>query len=189
MKFSYGQAVIRYCFDLTDPNSVNVPVATLLIAEGNEAFYAAVAGLTPESIASIDKMSASMLDDVPHVLKRHVDEVFGTPEFDGDISHVLIALQHSLRNTLNVKEILPEGSIDVDDEAHLGTQLLQIACDTLIEKATDENLLAAPRKPKKRRLGFGRGSKGRQADAEVTGRVPAQGFWPIKEPPIAAAGG
>lgn len=185
MKLNYVQSMVRYCFDLTDPNSANAPIATLLIAESEGANYAAAVALSPSLLRELDKITADMLSDVPHLLKQTTQEVMSSKEFDGDPEHVLLALQHSLRNTLNVSEILPKQEVEIAEPADVGTTLLKIATRKLFEVAAEEGLITLPPGKRRsliesigRRLGLG-ASEEHDQTAEIEG-IPAQEFWPME---------
>jgi len=117
MKLRYRTAIIGFCPDLTDPNASSIPVASLLVGEGEgegERLGAAVVVLPPDKHLPLDELSRAMLADVPALLRRHVDEAMNTLPADAPLENILHSLHDGLRNSLQVLAISEETTLEVN---------------------------------------------------------------------------
>lgn len=176
MELKYAEAVIRYCPNLTDPDAYSLPVATLVIAETATGYHGATAGWPSSEIAGINPMSASMLSDLPDLLKRHTREAFESSQSDVNLDYVLIELQHGLRNSLHVEEMELTRTVDIGNTDDPGEWLLNRVVNLLHEKTQAETRPDIPPL---------RGRRPRRApEIRVT---PGRTFW-NQEPLVAATG-
>ena len=146
MRLEYQQAVIGFCPDLTDPRAGSDAVATLLIGYVDDMWVGAVACVEPPS-AELDPLSRSLLADVPHLLRRHVDEALRQARPDGRPEGVLRALHDALRNSLHVMELCPAESIEMTTHDALGfvTEVLKLPIQLLLARRGAPGMLAWPR--------------------------------------------
>lgn len=189
MNVTYATALLRYCNDLTDPDAENIPVAAFLMAKTDDSYYAAAAGFTHEFFSKFFEeaqiLSESMLEDLPHLIKRHVNEVFSSQEDVPALQNVLYALESALRNTLNVSDIseIQERVVGENLRENLGPTLLNWVTELLIMRAKEALAAREPHEAHRRPrfhviLGSGRSQK---RDYEL--QMPMQNFWPLRERP------
>ncbi len=118
MKVTYHEAIISFCFDLTDPKARSIPVACLLVGESVEGTrFAASAVVLPGSSLDLDPLSREILADVPQLLKQHVGAVISDLPADAPLEQILRSLHHILRNSLHVAATRPACEIEVAADA------------------------------------------------------------------------
>lgn len=195
MDIQYATALLRYCNDLTDPDAVNMPVASFLVAKTDDSYFAAAAGFTQSFFKKFfdesQTLSESMLEDIPQLIKRHINEAFSDQsEAAPDIRDILIDLERALRNTLNVSEISPVVTESMSEEqtGAVSSFLLGHATSCLIEKTREtlEQTLGVRAERRGRILNLFRSQPEQSTtEAEISSssmEEPMQNFWPISQP-------
>lgn len=179
MKLSYQLATISYCPDLTDPNSVSMPIAVLAVGKTSNAaglWSAAIVGVDAKRMG-IDPLSSAMLADVPHMIRRHVDGVMRRLTSDATPDVVLRAFHESLKTSIHVSAIGSGREVAVPDPRHLAQVLLEPAFSTL-EAAFKTQRELVPRS--------GQWTP-RVAPDRLMNPAPEQMFWQPAGPELAAA--
>lgn len=136
-KLKYGYAVVSFCPDLTSATALSIPLAGLLIGEVGDEQLAAVAHLDlPPELFKDDPFAAAVLNDLPKLLRDHVDEAFAQHR-DGplDSGILLRELQQSLRNTLHVSEISPVTERELEADAMM--EVPKLLVEELTKRLTD----------------------------------------------------
>lgn len=118
MNLRYRYAVVSFCPDLTKADQDSVPLAVLLVGQGDPAGVAViVARQTPPP--DVDPISQAVIKDLVEVIKDHVDEFHRDSPKDavidpGDVVH---SFEQSLRNSIHVSSISDEHTTDVAEDA------------------------------------------------------------------------
>ncbi len=123
MQLDYQQAVVSFCYDLTDPSARSVPIGILVVGElKGSRTRLCIAGVASRTSfpADLDPVTRDMLRAVPRLLKAHVSEAFGSMPPATPLETILHRLYDGLRNSLHVAEIGTVRHMDLgahDDEA------------------------------------------------------------------------
>lgn len=118
MKLGYQRALVSYCPDLTSPGAKSVPIAIMLVGEVAGERLAGIAYFLPNSLRmELDPISREILEDVPTILRRHVDEAASAAaDRRAPLDTILRKLHHDLRNSLHVSEIGRVQEREINDE-------------------------------------------------------------------------
>lgn len=114
MKLRYKYAVVRFCYDLTDPKGPSIPVGALLVGLSDHMGVAAATSFSDVMAKGLDPISSAIMKDLLEVMKDHVDQAFGASD-DVDVDDVLGTLQRSLRNSLFVSDVSSEHVIEAEN--------------------------------------------------------------------------
>lgn len=134
MNFTYQQAAIGICRDLTDPDAQSIPIAILLVGDlpaGGR--VAVIVGTHPRGFMD-DPLSRAVLSDIPNLLRRHVETAWDDLRHAGSLPALFESLRDGLRNTLHVQRILPIQQVDLPGSTHLlvdTSEITKIANDEL----------------------------------------------------------
>lgn len=127
MKLTYSQATIGFCPDLTDPSAPPIPLAALVLARSEAGCIAGV-GYRLCLDLDLDPIAGAVLEDVPAVLKEHMEETLDALPLDTSLKDTLHQLHTRLRNSLSVLEVADEREIEASDEpAEASSRLLMEA--------------------------------------------------------------
>jgi len=108
MKLRYGSAVVSFCPDLTAADTKSIPLAALVVGETDDGPVAALTWhhLASSIFAKEDPLTAAMLEDLPKLLRDHVDQAWeGIGASQDSIEAVLVRLRNGLRNSLHVSQV------------------------------------------------------------------------------------
>ena len=132
MKLRYKQAIIGFCPDLTDSEAESMSMAVLVVGDVDGDRYAAAAGISLPPGIPMDAITREILSDVPHLLRRHVDQTLASQP-EASLDQVLRGLHHSLRNSLVVQRIDPERrlALPTGEESAVYRRLLQASLAAL----------------------------------------------------------
>lgn len=133
VKVAYRQAIVSFCPDLTSPTSKAVPVGVLLVAETEDGYFAALAGWRA-GVVEADPLTQEFLNDLPEMLRRHVERAFASAGEDPTLDQILNRLHDSLRTSLSVTHMTPKKTEEIPLRA-LYPGLITRALDTLSDAA------------------------------------------------------
>ena len=159
MQMKYYQAILGFCPNLTDPNAVAVPVASILLGEVSGARIGAVIVGMPQNLP-LDPISKLVFKDVNDAVRARVDETFKADPH-APLRQILERTYDGLRNSLSMMEI--DDDEQVTEIKDLGpAEIIKIAMNRL---TTAHN---------------------HAAQAEHTGAphpplFPTSTFWPVSE--------
>ena len=117
MKIPCLHAVFSYCADLTSPTAKSVPIAVLSLAEVDDSLFATACGRQLDG--KVDQLTATMLADVPLMLKQQLDDIFVRLGGKPTPKTLLRAMQDALRNSLHVSEIVDAQDLELEETATL----------------------------------------------------------------------
>lgn len=132
MNLRYTYAVISFCPDLTRVSEPSWPVAVLLAGEADHVRVAVATGLQPSRLV-LDRITMEVLADIPHLLKRQMQQAIEKLGADADLEQLIRRIHDLLRNSLHVSRIVPIQTQRVDevDEASIPMHFMRIATDCL----------------------------------------------------------
>lgn len=135
MKVTYTNAVIGFCWDLTDAEAKSLPVAVLVVGTAENMAFAAVSSIAPSSPEDVDPISFDVLSDVPGLLKDHVAAALRTLDAGVPVEKLLTTLHARLRNSLHVASIGEPESAEVDVSAMPAETLPEHIAQMLLDRA------------------------------------------------------
>lgn len=144
MKLAYQMATISYCPDLTDPNALSVPISVLALAREDGRWSAVAVGLDAKQLG-LDPLSSSLLADVPHLIRRHVESAMKGLAPDVAPAGVLRAFHESLKTSIHVSHIGEAQTLELSDPRKIGEALSEQALVVLQQSLTTLALMAATR--------------------------------------------
>ena len=133
MLLRYQRAIVSFCPDLRKPGLQSVPLAILLVGESDDGRFAGVASCLPASLKkSLDPISLEMLQDVPHMLRRHVDETMSSiEEENAPLDTILRKLHQALRNSLHVSSIEQPATQAMGEDGNIYPVIAQLLTEAL----------------------------------------------------------
>jgi len=181
MKLNYEQAMVSYNPDLTDPQALSVPIAVLVVgqlhsAEGVSGWIAAIAGIDAKQLG-VDPLSAAMLSDVPHLIRRHVDAAIESAATDATPHSILSAFFESLKTSIHVSEFSKAITATVRNPKAAADRVTTVAIKSLISRVG--------RVPTKRPP---QGRWAPRVTPKSLAQPPEHSFWRPSTPEIRAAG-
>jgi hypothetical protein len=115
MKLQCRYAVVSYCADLTSPKATTLPVAAVMLCEGEQGVRVAGA-VAANEFPDVDPITRAFLGNIHQVLKEYVDQAFAKhPE--GSSEELLHSLHDSLRNSLHVSKLAQTDDLTIDERA------------------------------------------------------------------------
>lgn len=131
----YGQAIISWCFDLTEPQLTSEVVAVMIVAETEGKYSLTVASRLLPRESSLNLLSRSMLRDLPAFLDRQVLKMRTARQLS--IEDIIDQLQDELNGSLSITTINSPRTTEV------GTLDLQLRLAGLARESLREAVGAA----------------------------------------------
>lgn len=130
MKLTYRVVTLSFCPNMIDPHAVSIPFASLVVGKSDTGHWTAFAMGIDLKQLGIDPLLASMLGDVPNLVRSHFDSAMKrvkgsdlTPEA------VLREFHEVLRTNIHVSSLGDEQVMDVADVMKLSHQLFDVAVE------------------------------------------------------------